>query len=327
MIEAHQRHNLLLLAGHERFLTRLLCAFLAGLMLFVSASLIRPCPLLAGGAQLGFASSRVNIPVRMTDVTGKAASLKIGNNGFVAHPRATPECGVVEGLWSHDMSLASFRGIPYGAPPERWQPSKPASSWPEPLLAFSDGPICFQHGAPSELEQSEDCLNLNVHVPGVMFSQVGMQAKLPVLVFIHGGMNTQGSVASYGPIENIVKQTQGHVLVSFNYRLNVFGFLALPELSAADYRGVSGNYAITDLLLLLRWVRQHIHAFGGDASSVTLIGQSSGASNIYALLACEEARGLFHAAVALSGSPNISMSQAEKEQQVKLPARASSRIF
>ena len=87
------------------------------------------------------------------------------------------------------------------------------------------------------------------------------------------------------------------------YRLGVFGFLALPELRAADPRGTSGNYGITDLLAALRWVRREISAFGGDAGRVTVLGQSSGGTNVLALLAAPAARGLFHRAIALSGSP------------------------
>ena len=97
------------------------------------------------------------------------------------------------------------------------------------------------------------------------------------------------------------------VLVAINYRLTAFGFLAHPALGAADPRGVSGNYGIMDQQLALQWVQDNIGAFGGDASSVTLIGQSSGGTSIFALLSSPGSSGLFHGAISLSGSPNITI--------------------
>ena len=104
-----------------------------------------------------------------------------------------------------------------------------------------------------------------------------------------------------------------------NYRLGIFGFLALKELSAVDTRGVSGNYGITDQILALRWVRTHIAAFGGDPSRVTLLGHSSGASNIFALLSSPasylDGALLFNGAIAVSGSTHLSMNRTVKEAQ------------
>lgn len=94
-------------------------------------------------------------------------------------------------------------------------------------------------------------------------------------------------------------------LVAPNYRVNVFGWTALQELAAADPRGVAGNYGITDLLVALRWVQDNAAAFGCDPSRVVIYGQSSGGTNIFALLASQAARGLFHGAISLSGSPNL----------------------
>jgi carboxylesterase type B len=123
-------------------------------------------------------------------------------------------------------------------------------------------------------------------------------------------------VASYGPIENLVSGMHGRVvLVAMNYRLGALGFATLKELADVDPRGVSGNLGFTDQQLALQWVGANAKAFGGDPSRVTLIGQSSGGTSILAHLAAPASRGLFHAAISLSASPNVSISRADKEAQ------------
>ncbi len=235
-------------------------------------------------------------------------------------PLVHTSCGTIAGMTNFNGSVAAFRGIPYAEPPvgpRRFQPSVLAKCW-SPLTLNATGASrkrCWQFPPSTDEDQSEDCLTLDVFAPSS-----GAPAELvPVLFFIHGGMNTQGSARSYGPIERLVPRLQQlgmpHVLVAVQYRLNALGFLALEELAEADTRGVSGNYGITDLLTSLRWVRAHVSSFGGDAARVTLVGQSSGASNIYALMASPSSVGLFHRAVALSGSPNISMSRPAKQAQ------------
>jgi carboxylesterase type B len=139
---------------------------------------------------------------------------------------------------------------------------------------------------------------------------------VPVLVWVFGGGSVVGSPDSYGDIQSVVHAMGGKVvLVAINYRLGSFGYLALKELSATDPRGVSGNYGITDVQESLRWVQQNIASFGGDASRVTVFGQSSGGTQVLALLASPASNGLFHAAMSLSGSPNISMPLATVEDQ------------
>lgn len=245
-----------------------------------------------------------------------ASSLAARGAEATDQPRARLSCGEVEGAWEYNGTVAAFRGVPYGAPPtgpRRWQPPAPAECWaPGRVLgAVADGPSCYQGGEGGH--ESEDCLNLNVFAPSQSLSRQG-GPTLPVLVWIFGGCNTEGSVATYGPIEKIVMGGD-LILVAMNYRLGVFGWLALAELSAADPRGVSGNYAILDQQLALRWVQENVHAFGGDASRVTIAGQSSGGTNVLALLASVGSRGLFHRAISLSGSPNLTMDQATKEAQ------------
>lgn len=130
-----------------------------------------------------------------------------------------------------------------------------------------------------------------------------------------GGASVTGSVTSTGSLENIVSRSQDHILVIMNYRLGTLGFLALKELSEVDPRGVSGNYGILDQQLALKWVAQNIEYFGGDRGSVTIFGQSSGGTSVLAHLSSRGSQGLFHRAIVLSGSPNITMGQTDKEAQ------------
>ncbi|CAE7245446.1 ACHE [Symbiodinium natans] len=243
-----------------------------------------------------------------------------------APPEAHVACGTLKGSWEKD--LAAFRGIPYGEAPvgnRRWKPAEPATCWSSDtaLDVSKNGPICFQgKGGPSRFHafekflglagdevESEDCLNLNVFAPD------GAR-DLPVFVWIYGGSSVEGHVGwdFYGPLENIVHR-HPCIVVAMNYRLGVLGYLALKELSAVDPRKGSGNAGIADQQLALRWVQENIHAFGGDPKRVTLIGQSSGGTSILGHLASHSSRGLFHGAISLSASPNITMDRATKEAQ------------
>jgi para-nitrobenzyl esterase len=144
---------------------------------------------------------------------------------------------------------------------------------------------------------SEDCLYMNIWAPAA--AKAG--AKLPVIVYIHGGGYTLGSsgMALYGG-ENIAKKNA--VFVNFNFRVGAMGHLAHPELTAESARRASGNYGFMDQVAALRWIRANIGKFGGDPGSVTLTGQSSGAGSIAVLAASPLAKGLFHRAVAMSGA-------------------------
>lgn len=257
--------------------------------------------------------------------------------GTQCHGHSRPEVGPVNdlggacvvGVW--EPGRAAFRGLPFAAPPvgpRRWMPAEPyvpqqADDSEDVWEASTNSPACFQDGAASDssASESEDCLYLNVFVPQESFhgdhlesggEHASNRTLLPVLFWIHGGMNFIGSASSYGPIENLVPAGP-FVLIVPQYRLNVFGFLALHELAARDPRGVSGNFGITDLQLALLWVQANVATFGGDANRVTIMGQSSGGTNVLALLAGKANRGLFHRAISLSGSPNITMDRATKE--------------
>eukprot|EP01127_Copromyxa_protea_P008471 TRINITY_DN1944_c0_g1_i2.p1 TRINITY_DN1944_c0_g1~~TRINITY_DN1944_c0_g1_i2.p1 ORF type:complete len:270 (+),score=39.58 TRINITY_DN1944_c0_g1_i2:59-868(+) len=224
--------------------------------------------------------------------------------------QVTTNCGVVEGITDSSLQLASFLSIPYGSPPVRWMPPTPAQCWKGVFNATEAGVACWNYDTvDTQQVNSEDCLHLNVHVR-TQFIPAGSDTRnsslKPVLFWIYGGSNIDGSKDSYPNLHNLAL-FKDFVVVAANYRLGPLGFLALPQLSSVDPRGVSGNYGILDIQLALRWVQQNIARFGGDSNRVTLLGQSSGGTNIFSLLASPASKGLFHAAISLSGSPNITM--------------------
>ena len=139
---------------------------------------------------------------------------------------------------------------------------------------------------------SEDCLTLNVWAPA-------KAGKAPVFVWIHGGALSTGSGGE--PMYDGSKLAErGLVVVTINYRMGILGFLAHPALSAESRRNVSGNYGLLDQIAALRWVKDNIAAFGGDAGNVTIAGESAGGLSVMYLMVAPEARGLFHKAVAQS---------------------------
>ena len=155
----------------------------------------------------------------------------------------------------------------------------------------------------TEQNTSEDCLYLNVIVPK------GGAKKKPVMVWIHGGAGRWGS-GHEGNYTSGYLPTQGDVIVvTIQYRLGIFGWLAHPELSAESIHGVSGNYATQDQILALKWVKNNISSFGGDPDNVTIFGESAGGQAVSSLLMSPLSKGLFHKAISQSGSaiPNISI--------------------
>jgi para-nitrobenzyl esterase len=182
-------------------------------------------------------------------------------------------------------TVAAFLGIPYAQPPLgrlRFAPPERLASLPvEPFPATDNTITC---------EQREDCLILNVWMP-----KDSGGVRRPVMVWLHGGGNTAGSSNRYVGTQ-IVEQS-GVVLVTVNYRLGAFGFLALPGLDDENPRRVSGNQALLDQQLALGWVRENIAAFGGDPTNVTLFGESAGATDAAAQLVSPGAAGLFRQAI------------------------------
>lgn len=193
-----------------------------------------------------------------------------------------------------DDDVTVFRGIPFAAPPVgdlRWKAPQPPIPWRGVRVADAFGPACMQRRARL---MSEDCLYLNVWTKAE-----SDQDRLPVMVWIHGGGWTSGATAG-ATYNGFGFADKGVVLVSVNYRMSAFGFMAHPELSAESERGVSGNYGILDHIAALEWVRDNIRGFGGDPDNVTIFGESAGGASIYALLATPLANGLFHRAISES---------------------------
>lgn len=191
-----------------------------------------------------------------------------------------------------ETSLTVFRGIPYAAPPVgdlRWRPPQPAASWTGARDCAEYGAVSLQKGGE---KGSEDCLFLNVHT-----RRAGEPAaRLPVMVWIHGGGLSSGS-GGKGNYNSSAFADRGVVLVTINYRLGPLGFLAHPALSAESKHGVSGNYGFLDQIAALEWVRDNIAAFGGDPGNVTIFGESAGGTSVCALCCSPLAKGLFHRAI------------------------------
>ena len=211
--------------------------------------------------------------------------------------------GTIRGLIGSD-GLKQYHGIPYAAPPvgdRRWAPPAPVEPWPDVRDATAPGPGCVQQGeqggfydaATAVPAMDEDCLLLNVWTRAEHVDDAA-----PVMVWIHGGGLTVGSGDAY-PGE--VLTAKGVVLVTINYRLGPFGFLALPELGAESENGVSGNQGIRDQIAALEWVRDNIGRFGGDPGNVTIFGESAGSMSVSFLQASPLARGLFHRVIGQSG--------------------------
>lgn len=208
--------------------------------------------------------------------------------------------GLVEGV--EEDGVLVFKGIPFAAPPVgplRWRAPAPPAAWTGVRNADQFSPICVQTGAypddaPPE-PMSEDCLYLNIWAPAGAHD-----APLPVMVWIYGGGLVNGS-ASTPLYAGEALARRGVIVVTFNYRLGAFGFLAHPELSRESAYGGSGNYGLLDQLAALTWVQQNIAALSGDPGNVTVFGQSSGSISISALISSPLARGLFHRAIGQSG--------------------------
>jgi para-nitrobenzyl esterase len=195
-----------------------------------------------------------------------------------------------------NTGVASFKGIPFAAPPTgqlRWKPPQPVIPWDGIKRSDSFGPPCAQTPG-SENHSVEDCLFLNVWTGATNPAE-----RRPVMVWIHGGAFNRG--ATWSPtFDGSRFAEQGVVLVSVAYRLGVFGFLAHPQLSRESGKG-SGAYALQDQIAALKWVQQNIRQFGGDPNRVTIFGGSSGGGSVSLLAAAPAARGLFHRAISESG--------------------------
>lgn len=224
--------------------------------------------------------------------------------------RAMTEGGQVEGLPAANQKFTVFRGVPFAAPPVgelRWKDPQPVQPWEGVRPCYKFAPVAMQEPIPSEgggivatdfyvgdHQYSEDCLYLNIWTPAKSRDE-----KLPVAVYIHGGGHQTGySYLNCYDGEGFCRR--GVIMVSIPYRLNVFGYLAHPEL-AQESSGTCGNYGVKDQVAALAWVKRNISNFGGDPECITVFGQSGGASSVANLCALPTTRGLFQRAIMQSG--------------------------
>ena len=208
-------------------------------------------------------------------------------------------------------ATTAWLGLPYAEPPVgplRWKAPRPLGRWSGVRVATRYGSECPQlgndlvgEGRDGMVVGSEDCLTLNVFAPRAASAT---SARRPVVFWVHGGGNTIGTANTYGLVRNVVA-AHDVVVVTVNSRLGVLGFFADQALraSATTPEDRSGNFATLDLIAALHWVHSNVSAFGGDPDNVTLMGESAGGWNIFALLASPLTEGLFSHAIIQSGLP------------------------
>lgn len=218
-------------------------------------------------------------------------------------PRATTATGVVEGV-REASGVVSYKGIPFAAAPVgalRWKAPQAAAKWKGVRKADRFGARCMQLPLFSDMQfradgLSEDCLFLNVWTPAKSAKE-----KLPVLVYFYGGGFQAGDGSEFR-YDGESLAAKGIVTLTVNYRLNMFGFLAHPELTKESPHHASGNYGLMDQAAALQWVKQNIAAFGGDPSRVTIAGESAGSFSVSAQMINPQAKGLIAGAIGESGS-------------------------
>jgi para-nitrobenzyl esterase len=225
--------------------------------------------------------------------------------------RVIVENGTVEGLPAADPRVTSFKGIPFAAPPvgeNRWKAPQPADNWNGILYAYKFAPISMQHipgedpeiiysrewNVDTSIAMDEDSLHLNVWTPARSADE-----KLPVFVWYFGGGLQEGNTAEMEfDGERIARR--GIVVVTVNYRLNVFGFLCHPEITVENPEAPA-NFGHLDQQFGTRWVKRNIAAFGGDPENITIGGQSAGGGSVMAQVVSPQNESLFQKAIVDSG--------------------------
>jgi para-nitrobenzyl esterase len=222
--------------------------------------------------------------------------------------------------------IVAFKGIPYAAPPIgrlRWRPPQPPAPWSGNRDASHFGDDCMQtpYVIPTGQKASEDCLTISLWT-----TPNYRKTHRPVMVFFYGGAFVGGSSA-YPLYDGAKLAREGVVVVGFNYRVGIFGFLAHPQLSAESPQHASGNYALLDQIAALQWVKANIAAFGGDPGRITVFGESAGAVSIAVLMTSPLANGLFEQAILQSPTlpPLASLAAAEKAGSAMGPQVAALR--
>ncbi|UTA66372.1 carboxylesterase/lipase family protein [Emticicia sp. 21SJ11W-3] len=241
-----------------------------------------------------------------------------GNNAFAV--QTTIANGIIEGNYDTKTGIQTYFGIPFAKPPVgnlRWKAPQPVDNWKgvKETKQFSARPmqtVVFGDMNSRSNGVSEDCLYLNVWTPAMRNTK-----NLPVLVYFYGGGFVAGD-ASEPRYDGEAMAKKGIVVVTVNYRLNIFGFFAHPELSAEAPYKASGNYGLLDQAAALKWVQKNIAAFGGDPKKVTIAGESAGSISVSAQMASPLARNLIAGAIGESGAginPTLSpvpLAEAEK---------------
>ena len=245
------------------------------------------------------------LSINLVGCTEKEAGMSADMNKERVNQVST-EHGMLEGAWSQaDASIGVFRGIPYAQPPIgdlRWRAPQDLASWTGVRHATKFGAACWQSYSDDafvwsrgEFPRSEDCLHLNIWQPKKA------DATAPVMVWFHGGAHT-GGFAHVELFDGTELARQGVVVVTVNYRLGPWGFLAHPALAEESEHNSTGNYGLMDKIAALKWVQKNIRSFGGNPDNVTLFGQSAGSSSVCALMASPLTSGLFHKAIGQSAA-------------------------
>lgn len=210
--------------------------------------------------------------------------------------------GEVQGLSNGKVN--AYLGLPFAKPPIgalRFRAPESIEAWQSPVSATALPNVCMQAGTGLDVPESsvfsEDCLYLNIFTPAQSSAEAAEDVRRPVLFWIHGGSFTAGSANGY---DGSVLAEQGSVVVvAINYRLGAFGFLDLSQYGA-EFAGSASN-GIRDQILALTWVRDNIADYGGDASNVTIFGESAGGQSVFSIIASPSADGLYHKAISHSG--------------------------
>ncbi|MDA8868397.1 carboxylesterase family protein [Pseudomonadales bacterium] len=245
------------------------------------------------------------LSINLVGCTEKEAGMSADMNKERVNQVST-EHGMLEGAWSQaDASIGVFRGIPYAQPPVgnlRWRAPQDLAPWTGVRQATTFGAACWQSYSDDafvwsrgEFPRSEDCLHLNIWQPEKT------DATAPVMVWFHGGAHT-GGFAHVELFDGTELARQGVVVVTVNYRLGPWGFLAHPALAEESEHNSTGNYGLMDKIAALKWVQKNIQGFGGNPDNVTLFGQSAGSSSVCALMASPLASGLFDKAIGQSAA-------------------------
>lgn len=224
--------------------------------------------------------------------------------------KARTENGWVRGIEAADPRITAFKGIPFAAPPvgkNRWRAPQPCEDWEGVREAFrfapisvqdtpgiGDGIYCREWHVDSEIPMDEDCLYLNIWT-----GAKSGEEKQPVLVWFFGGA-LQWGYPSEMEFDGERLARRGIVVVTVNYRINVFGFMAHPQLTR-EQPDAPANFGSLDQQAGIRWVIRNIAAFGGDPDNITIAGQSAGGGSVLSQMACPENAGLFKRAVIMSG--------------------------